>query len=166
VIGSWYLLSNRFPRVIRLDRILYFRLSRQAIIRPNCQPLWHRLAVLEVRWTCKGWRGGDRIAMPSWAHDRSLGSRDRRVRWPAIRDPKNWNPTEEQRACFVVSGRSTFSLTRRAKEGYNFPLAGLLRQLSQRLSVCISALAKRRKAFQKSRGPPGISKLDGISKVS
>jgi hypothetical protein len=80
-------------------------------------------------------------------------------------DPKNWNHTEQPRTCFVVSGRSTSSITRQSKEGHNFSVAQLFRQLSKRLSVFISALAKCRKAFQKSRYPPSISKLNGISKV-
>jgi len=84
---------------------------------------------------------------------------------PINQDPKNWNHTEQQRTCFVVSGRSTSSFTRQSKEGPNFSVAQLFRQLSKRLSVYISALAKCRKAFQKSRYPPGIPKLNGISKV-
>ena len=84
---------------------------------------------------------------------------------PINQDPKNWNHTEQQRTCFVVSGRSTSSFTRQSKEGPNFSVAQLFRQLSKRLSVYISALAKCRKAFQKSRHPPSIPKLNGISKV-
>jgi len=51
------------------------------------------------------------------------------------------------------------------KEGYNFPVARLFRQLSKRLSVCSCALAKCRKAFQKSRYPPGIANLNGVSEI-
>jgi hypothetical protein len=63
------------------------------------------------------------------------------------------------------SGGLTSCLTRQSKEGQNFLVARLFRQLSKRLAVYAFALAKRRKAFQKSRYPPGISKLNGISKV-
>src|SRR2546430_7368064 len=50
--------------------------------------------------------------------------------------------------------RSTSSLTRPSKEGHNFSVFRLFRQLSKRLSAWISALAKCREAFQKSCYPP------------
>src|SRR5208283_1825613 len=65
----------------------------------------------------------------------------------------------------VVSGRSTSRLTSQSKQRRDFPVARLFRQLSKRLSVYVSTLAKRRKTFQKSRHPPSISKLNGIGKV-
>lgn len=65
----------------------------------------------------------------------------------------------------ATSGSSTSSLTRQSKKGQNFSVARLCRQLSKRLSVYIFALTKRRKAFQKSRYPPGITKFNRISEV-
>jgi hypothetical protein len=65
----------------------------------------------------------------------------------------------------AISGSSTSSLTRQSKKGQNFSVARLFRQLSKRLSVYIFALSKRRKTFQKSRYPPGITKLNRINKV-
>jgi hypothetical protein len=69
-------------------------------------------------------------------------------------------------ASFIGNGRASSNLARQSKEGHDFSVARFLRQLSKRLSLCVSTLAKCRKAIQKSRDPPGIFYLNGISKVA
>ena len=64
------------------------------------------------------------------------------------------------------NGRSSSSLARQSKEGRDFSVARFFSQLSKGLSLCVSTLVKRRKAIQKSRDPPDIFRLNGISKVA
>ena len=77
----------------------------------------------------------------------------------------SYNELQSRGAELVVRGRSTSSLTCQSKERRDFSIARFFRQLSKGFSVYISALAKCRKAVQKSRHPLSISKLNGISKV-
>jgi hypothetical protein len=72
-----------------------------------------------------------------------------------------------QQGSVSLSGNDELSsnLARQSKEGDDFSVARFLRQLSKRLSLCVSTLAKRGKALEKPRDPSDIFHLNGISKV-